>query len=219
MAAAGGTKTRSSSSATWSSGSCASPTTRRNCSTASTSYRLAGKSPHHAAQLDWAQRRRDSRVRGRRPASQATDNERCAPQWTSISARASRPEVKAVTARKKIAVFTTRIDTIFGATSLQLAPEHPLVAEFAARRNTRREVAALARQQKKAREAGDIGGIEKHGVFTGHYAINPSTASACRSGSPTTSCSTTAPAPSCRCPRTTSATTSSPRSTTWRSAS
>src|ERR1700735_1872312 len=33
---------------------------------------------------------------------------------------------------KKIAVFTTRIDTIYGARSIQLAPEHPLVTEFAA---------------------------------------------------------------------------------------
>ncbi len=34
--------------------------------------------------------------------------------------------------RKRIRVFTTRVDTIFGATSVQLAPEHPLVAEFCA---------------------------------------------------------------------------------------
>ena len=33
---------------------------------------------------------------------------------------------------RKIAVFTTRVDTIYGATSLQLAPEHPLVKEMAA---------------------------------------------------------------------------------------
>jgi leucyl-tRNA synthetase len=73
-----------------------------------------------------------------------------------------------------ITVFTTRIDTIYGATSIQLAPEHPLVKEFAAE-DTRlaEEVSSLLEQQKKAREAGDIGEIEKHGVFTGHYAINP----------------------------------------------
>jgi leucyl-tRNA synthetase len=75
---------------------------------------------------------------------------------------------------KKIAVFTTRVDTIFGATSLQLAPEHPIVAEFAASDNKLAEqVTALIEQQVKAREAGDIGGIEKHGAFTGRYAINP----------------------------------------------
>ncbi|HUB20560.1 MAG TPA: leucine--tRNA ligase [Acidobacteriaceae bacterium] len=75
---------------------------------------------------------------------------------------------------KKVAVFTTRIDTIFGATSLQLAPEHPLVREIAAQdARLSDEVAALLEQQRKAREAGDVGAIEKHGVFTGHYAINP----------------------------------------------
>src|SRR5580698_7837028 len=74
----------------------------------------------------------------------------------------------------KITVFTTRIDTIYGATSIQLAPEHPLMKEFAANdAKLAEEVAALLDQQKKAREAGDIGEIEKHGVFTGHYAINP----------------------------------------------
>ncbi|MGC2618051.1 MAG: leucine--tRNA ligase [Acidobacteriaceae bacterium] len=75
---------------------------------------------------------------------------------------------------QKIAVFTTRVDTIYGATSLQLAPEHPLVKEMAAADPSLAEsVAALLDQQKKAREAGDVGAIEKHGVFTGHYAINP----------------------------------------------
>ncbi len=75
---------------------------------------------------------------------------------------------------RKVTVFTTRIDTIFGATSIQLAPEHLLVKEFAAANSTLRdEVSALLDQQKTAREAGDIGAIEKHGVFTGHYAINP----------------------------------------------
>ncbi|HEX3661958.1 MAG TPA: leucine--tRNA ligase [Acidobacteriaceae bacterium] len=75
---------------------------------------------------------------------------------------------------EKIAVFTTRIDTIYGATSVQLAPEHPLVKEMAAADAALSDaVAALLEQQKKAREAGNVGGIEKHGAFTGHYAINP----------------------------------------------
>ncbi len=80
----------------------------------------------------------------------------------------------AKTTGDKITVFTTRIDTIYGATSIQLAPEHPLVKEFAAENaKLAEEVSSLLDQQKKAREAGDIGEIEKHGVFTGHYAINP----------------------------------------------
>jgi leucyl-tRNA synthetase len=74
----------------------------------------------------------------------------------------------------KITVFTTRVDTIFGATSVQLAPEHAVAKAFAA------EDAALAlkidellEQQKRAREAGDVGAIEKHGVPTGRFALNP----------------------------------------------
>src|SRR5277367_1843334 len=80
----------------------------------------------------------------------------------------------AKTIGSKITVFTTRIDTIYGATSIQLAPEHLLVKEFAANNEKlAEEVSALLDQQKKARESGDIGEIEKHGVFTGHYAISP----------------------------------------------
>ncbi len=74
----------------------------------------------------------------------------------------------------RITVFTTRVDTIFGATSIQLAPEHAVAKAFAA------EDAALAgqieellEQQKKAREAGDVGAIEKHGVPTGRFAVKP----------------------------------------------
>jgi leucyl-tRNA synthetase len=76
--------------------------------------------------------------------------------------------------RVRIRVFTTRVDTIFGATSVQLAPEHPIVATFAASdTKLKSEVAQLLDEQKRAREAGDVGGIEKHGVPTGRFAINP----------------------------------------------
>jgi leucyl-tRNA synthetase len=75
---------------------------------------------------------------------------------------------------EKIRVFTTRVDTIFGATSVQLAPEHPLVASFfVADSSLKAKVAQLLDEQKKAREAGDVGAIEKHGVPTGRFATNP----------------------------------------------
>src|ERR1035437_5037256 len=74
----------------------------------------------------------------------------------------------------RIRVFTTRVDTIFGATSVQLAPQHELVAEFtAANAELKAQVEEMIDQQKKAREAGDLGAIEKHGVPTGRFAINP----------------------------------------------
>ena len=73
-----------------------------------------------------------------------------------------------------ITVFTTRVDTIFGATSVQLAPEHPIVNDLAAENpDLRAKVDQLIAEQRKAKEAGDIGEIDKHGVFTGRYAINP----------------------------------------------
>jgi leucyl-tRNA synthetase len=74
----------------------------------------------------------------------------------------------------RIRVFTTRVDTIFGATSVQLAPQHALVAAFAAADpKLKAHVDELIEQQKKAREAGDLGAIEKHGAATGRFAINP----------------------------------------------
>ena len=76
--------------------------------------------------------------------------------------------------KTRIRVFTTRVDTIFGATSVQLAPQHALVAEFtAANPELKVQVEEMIEQQKKAREAGDLGAIEKHGVPTGRFAVNP----------------------------------------------
>jgi leucyl-tRNA synthetase len=73
-----------------------------------------------------------------------------------------------------ISVFTTRIDTIFGATSLQLAPEHPLVTDLIANSpELLSKVEDLMKEQARAKEAGDVGAIEKHGVFTERYALNP----------------------------------------------
>jgi leucyl-tRNA synthetase len=77
-------------------------------------------------------------------------------------------------AAEKISVFTTRVDTIFGATSVQLAPEHPVARSLATRDLTLAgEIEEMLAQQKTARETGDIGTIEKHGVNTGRLAVNP----------------------------------------------
>jgi len=74
----------------------------------------------------------------------------------------------------KIPVFTTRVDTIFGATSVQLAPEHPMVADLVGNdHGLRAKVDELMAEQRRAKEAGDVGAIEKHGVFTGRDAVNP----------------------------------------------
>ena len=75
-----------------------------------------------------------------------------------------------------LTVFTTRVDTIFGATSIQLAPEHALVKHWASfDKNLAPAVEEMIAQQKAARETGDIGNIEKHGVATGRQAVNPFT--------------------------------------------
>ena len=78
------------------------------------------------------------------------------------------------TTAEKITVFTTRVDTIFGATSIQLAPEHAVAKVFALEDETLRlQVEELLEQQKKARETDALGAIEKHGVNTGRFAVNP----------------------------------------------
>lgn len=73
----------------------------------------------------------------------------------------------------KISVFTTRPDTLFGATYMVLAPEHPLVSQLTQSENRQ---AVEAYQQKAANESDmdrtDVN-KEKTGVFTGSYVINP----------------------------------------------
>ena len=73
-----------------------------------------------------------------------------------------------------VTVFTTRVDTIFGATSVQLAPEHAVAKAFALEDETLRgKIEGLLVEQQKARESDALGAIEKHGVNTGRFAVNP----------------------------------------------
>jgi leucyl-tRNA synthetase len=75
---------------------------------------------------------------------------------------------------EKITVFTTRVDTIFGATSVQVAPEHAVAKMFAATDAVLAgQIDEMIAEQQAAREAGDLGAIEKHGVATGRFAVNP----------------------------------------------
>ena len=72
-----------------------------------------------------------------------------------------------------ITVFTTRPDTLFGATYLVLAPEHPLVEDITT--PDRRDAVAAYRRQAAAKSEQDRQDLTKHktGEFTGGYAINP----------------------------------------------
>jgi len=76
--------------------------------------------------------------------------------------------------RSVISVFTTRQDTIFGATFMCLAPEHPLVPKLAAGTDQAAAVAAFVeRISLQERSSKAIENYEKEGVFTGAYCINP----------------------------------------------
>ena len=73
-----------------------------------------------------------------------------------------------------VKVFTTRPDTIFGATFLVLAPEHPLVSELVSDK-TKQKVDQYREETLKKSEIERQENKEKTGVFTGSYAINPGT--------------------------------------------
>ena len=132
-------KTRGSSSARWNSGFCASPTTRTNCCVIS--RKLEGGWPERVLtmQRNWIGRSEGTEV-----------------------------DFHLEGTGEPIRVFTTRVDTIFGATCVILAPEHPLVAKL-----TNREEQARAKAMVDARATKDPADTEKEGFFTGHYAVNP----------------------------------------------
>jgi leucyl-tRNA synthetase len=75
---------------------------------------------------------------------------------------------------ERIEIFTTRIDTIYGASALVLAPNHPLVGRLIA--GTPGWAAAekkLAEMKTSSVKTEDIATAEKDGFFTGRYAVNP----------------------------------------------
>ena len=75
---------------------------------------------------------------------------------------------------KKIRVFTTRIDTIFGADAVVLAADHPLLAELLQGSELKADIDAFAQKLRNQRAAGrEVGEEEKEGLNTGVLAINP----------------------------------------------
>ena len=71
-----------------------------------------------------------------------------------------------------ITVFTTRPDTLFGATYVALAPEHPLVSQLV-NADTRAKVEAYVQAAQQKSDVERQENKDKTGVFTGSYAINP----------------------------------------------
>ncbi len=72
-----------------------------------------------------------------------------------------------------IPVFTTRPDTLWGATFVVLAPEHPLVARVTTDAQRAEVTAYVAAAEAKSEIDRQAEGREKTGVFTGGYAVNP----------------------------------------------
>jgi leucyl-tRNA synthetase len=75
-----------------------------------------------------------------------------------------------------IVVFTTRPDTVFGATFMCLAPEHPLVESLSKGTDQEEQVFSFVKKiSSQERSAEGLEKYEKEGVFTGAFCINPAT--------------------------------------------
>lgn len=74
-----------------------------------------------------------------------------------------------------IRVFTTRQDTLFGATFMSLAPEHPLSLSLTTPDRLEEVAAFIDRVKRTEKEQRTAEGLEKEGVFTGSHCVNPVT--------------------------------------------
>ncbi len=74
-----------------------------------------------------------------------------------------------------ITVFTTRPDTLMGATFMSISPEHPIATELAAGTGQEESVRQFIEKFKREKARKDYGDTEKEGVFSGSYALHPVT--------------------------------------------
>jgi leucyl-tRNA synthetase len=74
-----------------------------------------------------------------------------------------------------VRVFTTRQDTLYGATFMSLAPEHPLAMEITAEERRNEVVSFIEKVKRSDKQKRATDEMEKEGVFTGAYCINPVT--------------------------------------------
>ncbi|QDP85635.1 leucine--tRNA ligase [Chryseobacterium sp. SNU WT5] len=96
-------------------------------------------------------------------------------QSNSLSSGEGRGEDNSKVVAEKISVFTTRPDTIFGATFMVLAPENPLVKSLTIE-GQKEEVENYIEQTSKKTERDRMADVKNvSGAFTGSYALNPFT--------------------------------------------
>ncbi len=75
---------------------------------------------------------------------------------------------------KSIEIFTTRIDTIYGASAMILAPTHPMVGPLLENSPEKGNAEGLLTQMRQTSvKTADLATMEKVGFFTGRYAVNP----------------------------------------------
>jgi leucyl-tRNA synthetase len=83
-------------------------------------------------------------------------------------------EIADLSSVKPIEIFTTRIDTIYGASAIILAPTHPLVSRLLQGSSVREHgEAQLSEMRRMSVKTEDLATAEKVGFFTGRYALNP----------------------------------------------
>ncbi len=74
----------------------------------------------------------------------------------------------------RISVFTTRVDTIYGCSFVALAPDHPHLQRLLQGRPEREAVERFTEEERRVPAAERLRGeVEKKGVFTGRFAVNP----------------------------------------------